>query len=45
LDNAKARRLLGWTPKYDLAAGLRETVAWFSDSPDSPLRGKASATH
>ena len=32
LDNAKARRLLGWTPQYDLATGLRETVAWFSES-------------
>lgn len=29
LDNSKARRLLGWTPQYDLAAGLRETLAWF----------------
>jgi CDP-glucose 4,6-dehydratase len=38
LDNAKARKLLGWTPQYDFAAGLRETVDWFSKSPDSPLR-------
>ena len=29
LDNAKARRLLGWTPQYDLAGGLRETAAWY----------------
>jgi CDP-glucose 4,6-dehydratase len=29
LDNSKARRLLEWTPKFDLAAGLRETIAWY----------------
>ena len=45
LDNTKARELLGWTPKHDLAMGLRETVAWFSESPHSPLRGSATATH
>jgi CDP-glucose 4,6-dehydratase len=45
LDNGKARRLLGWTPQYDLAAGLRETIAWFSESPRSPLRGGASTGH
>jgi nucleoside-diphosphate-sugar epimerase len=27
-DIAKARRLLGWTPRHDLAAGLAETVPW-----------------
>lgn len=25
----KARSKLGWTPKYDLARGLRETIAWY----------------
>jgi len=25
----KARRLLGWTPTVDLAAGIRRTVAWY----------------
>jgi len=29
LDNAKARRLLGWTPQHSLAQGLSETVAWY----------------
>jgi CDP-glucose 4,6-dehydratase len=29
LDNAKARRLLDWTPKYDLTAGLQETIEWY----------------
>ncbi len=45
LDNAKARRLLGWTPRYDLTAGLRETAAWFADSPKSPMRAKTAAGH
>lgn len=29
LSAAKARRVLGWEPEYDLDAGLRETVAWY----------------
>ena len=29
LDAAKARRVLGWTPRYDLERGLRETIAWY----------------
>ena len=33
-DNAKARRMLGWAPRYEgragFAHGLEETVAWFS---------------
>lgn len=45
LDNSKARRLLGWTPQYDLAAGVRETAQWFSDSPLSPLRSGAKSAH
>jgi len=40
-DNAKAARLLGWTPEYagvpGLRRGLAETVAWFRD-PEN-LRG------
>lgn len=27
--NAQLRALTGWKPKYDLAAGLAETIAWF----------------
>lgn len=29
LSAAKARRLLGWQPCYELEAGLRETIAWY----------------
>jgi CDP-glucose 4,6-dehydratase len=29
LDNAKARRLLGWTPAHDLRAGLGKTLDWY----------------
>ncbi len=29
LDNSKANRLLGWSPRYDLPAGLRETIEWY----------------
>jgi nucleoside-diphosphate-sugar epimerase len=29
LDNRKAKDQLGWSPKYDLAAGVRETTEWF----------------
>lgn len=28
-DNSKARTLLGWTPRYDLESGLKETLEWF----------------
>lgn len=43
-DNAKARRLLGWTPEYGgvdgLKRGLAETAAWFTN-PDNLRRYKA----
>jgi CDP-glucose 4,6-dehydratase len=29
LDCAKARRLLGWRPRYALEDGLRETIEWY----------------
>ncbi|HMB69443.1 MAG TPA: sugar dehydratase, partial [bacterium] len=29
LSAAKAKKRLGWTPDYDLEAGLRETVDWY----------------
>jgi CDP-glucose 4,6-dehydratase len=29
LSAAKARRLLGWAPQYNLEQGLRETIAWY----------------
>jgi len=31
LDSSKARRLLGWEPKWILGEGLRETLAWYRD--------------
>jgi len=31
LDSAKATRLLGWTPDYDLDRGLTETIDWYRD--------------
>jgi CDP-glucose 4,6-dehydratase len=30
LSARKARELLGWQPKYDLDAALKETVAWYT---------------
>lgn len=39
-DNTKIRGLTGWTPKHDLAAGLRDTVAWFRQ-PENLARYKA----
>ena len=29
VDNKKAKELLGWTPKYSLKKGLKETIEWF----------------
>ena len=29
LDASKAKRLLGWTPTFDLSEGLKRTVAWY----------------
>lgn len=29
LDCSKARRLLGWRPRFTLEEGLRETIAWY----------------
>jgi len=30
LSAQKARRLLGWSPSFDLAEGLKRTIAWYS---------------
>lgn len=29
LDSSKARRLLGWSPRWDLATGLEKTATWY----------------
>jgi len=39
-DNAKLKRLTGFTPKYTFDAGLRETIAWFTED-DNLSRYKA----
>lgn len=39
-DNSKLRSLTGWRPRFDLAAGLRDTVAWFRE-PGNLARYKA----
>ncbi len=31
LDSGKARQVLGWTARYTLEDGLRETVAWYRE--------------
>jgi len=33
-DNAKARRILNWEPKYSLENGLKKTIAWFKENKD-----------
>jgi dTDP-glucose 4,6-dehydratase len=33
MDNAKARRLLGWEPQYDLEEAIRATVTWYLENP------------
>jgi NAD dependent epimerase/dehydratase len=39
-DNRKIRALTGWQPRYDMDAGLRETVEWFR-KPENLGRYKA----
>jgi dTDP-glucose 4,6-dehydratase len=34
IDASKIRRELGWQPRHDFDAGLRETVRWFLDHRD-----------
>jgi NAD dependent epimerase/dehydratase len=28
-DNSKAKKMLNWSPRYDLEKGLQKTIAWF----------------
>ena len=32
LDNSRAKQLLGWEPKIDLAEGLRKTIEWYQNT-------------
>jgi dTDP-glucose 4,6-dehydratase len=34
IDATRLRQELGWTPREDLASGLRKTVQWYLDNPD-----------
>lgn len=36
-DISKARRVLGWEPKFDLDTGLAKTLAYFRERLDAPL--------
>jgi len=31
LSAEKARRILGWTPLFDIESGLRKTISWYKD--------------
>jgi len=31
LDSHRAKRMLGWTPRYSLKEGLRETMTWYRE--------------
>lgn len=39
-DNSRITAMTDWRPRYDLEAGLRETIAWFKD-PTNLARYKA----
>jgi UDP-N-acetylglucosamine 4-epimerase len=40
---AKARRLMGYEPTVDFAAGLRQTIAFYRARRDAPRRKRARA--
>lgn len=42
LSAAKARSVLGWTPRIDLDEGLRTTIAWYRDLLAGDRRGRPS---
>jgi nucleoside-diphosphate-sugar epimerase len=31
MDSSKARRVLGWIPRYSLKEGLREALEWYRE--------------
>ncbi|HEU5347637.1 MAG TPA: GDP-mannose 4,6-dehydratase [Ktedonobacterales bacterium] len=44
LEATKARRILGWTPRYSLDAGLQETIAWYRAYLASPTSREIPGT-
>ena len=38
-DSSKARKLLGWTPRYSLAEGLKPTIEWIRENNERYRRG------
>ena len=40
IDPSKIERDLGWSPRHDLATGLRETVRWYRDHREWVARAK-----
>ena len=34
VDPSKLRDVVGWTPRFDLEAGLERTIAWYRAHPD-----------
>ncbi len=43
IDAAKIRRELGWAPRYDFAAGIRETIRWYTANREWLERVKSGA--
>ena len=43
-DISKARQILGWEPKVQLAEGLRLTLAWFRENAPTELQKSARLT-
>jgi CDP-glucose 4,6-dehydratase len=41
LSAAKARALLGWSPRYSLREGLQEAITWYENFFDSPAPANA----
>lgn len=41
LDSAKARRMLAWSPRWELATALENTVAWYRTVLDDPHQARA----
>ncbi|MEK7340232.1 MAG: GDP-mannose 4,6-dehydratase [Verrucomicrobiota bacterium] len=33
IDATKIKKNLGWTPMYDFASSLRETIRWYLEHP------------